>query len=60
VTFFAGFVWQHDLTDGSRVDAAHAHIAARVQALNVVELRLQLVRGAEKILLAANDEHTGH
>src|SRR5271154_2662385 len=44
----------------SHMNSAHPHIAASIQAHHIVELRLQLVRGTEKILLAANNEDAGH
>ena len=42
------------------MNPAHPHIAARIQTHNVVELRLQLVGGTEKILLASNYEDAGY
>jgi hypothetical protein len=39
------------------MNAAHAHIAASIEADHIVELRLQLVGGAEKILLAPDNEN---
>ena len=58
--FVAGLVGQHDVAHGSAVDAAHAHIGAGVEALDVIELRFQLIGRAEKILLAADDEDPAH
>jgi hypothetical protein len=40
------------------VNAAHPYIASSIQARHIVELRLQLVRGTEKILFAPDDENT--
>jgi hypothetical protein len=42
------------------MNPTHPHIATSIQSCHVIELRLQLVSGAEKILLAADDEDTGH
>jgi hypothetical protein len=40
------------------VNPAHPHIASRIQTRYIVELRLQLVCGAEKILLAPDNKDT--
>ena len=58
--FFAGLVRQFNAVHRSTVDSAYPHIAARIQAGHILELRLYLVRRAEKILLAPNDEDTSH
>ncbi len=60
VTFSPGWCGNIDLAHRSTVHAAYSHIASRIQASHIVELRLQLVRRAEKILLAPDDEDSDH
>jgi len=49
------------LRTGPTVNAAHPYIlAASIQADHIVELRFQLVRRAEQILLASDDEDAGY
>jgi hypothetical protein len=49
-------VRQLDVAHGSNVNPAYAHVASLIQAFDVVELRLQLVRRAEEILLAPDNK----
>src|SRR5450432_966556 len=51
---------QHNAVHGSTVNATHPHIAPNIQPRHIVELRLQLVGGAEKVLLASDDEDPQH
>ena len=43
----------------SAMNAAHLHVSSHSQACNIVELRLQLVCGAEQILPSPDNEDTG-
>ena len=60
VTLFARLVRQFNTVHSPTMDASYPHIGSCIQSRNIVELRSHLVRRAEKILLASDDEDTGH